>query len=164
MKNPAKMAARFKLPARLRNKPTTARHFEARIALADRIADLPGVATIERNGDTVPCRIDIYLRRGGRDRGLKRQPARLLCSLDRDSIAVNGLDQWDRYQVLSRGWGRLVDNLVSVHLPRDRKELETVWSIIKTAYDRNFESSAPEPDSVTVSTWDWPKFSRTSLQ
>ena len=164
MKDTVRMTTRFKLPARIRNKRNTAGDFEARIALADRIADLPGIETIERNNEAVPSRVDIYLRRESTDRGLKRKPPRLLCSLDRESVTVSGLDRWGRYQVLASGWGRLVDDLVCVDLPRDRKELEAVWSIVQRAYNRLYDSSAQEPGSLVLSTWDWPKFSRTSLQ
>ena len=164
MDNTARLTTRFKLPGRIRNQRNTADDFEARMALADRIADLPGIETIERADDTVPCRLDVYLRRECPDRALKNKPARLFCSLDRDSVTVRGLDRWGRSQVLSCGWGRLVDDRVCVYLPRDRKELEAVWSIVHRAYDSFFDSPEPEPGSIVLSTWDWPKFSRTSLQ
>lgn len=164
MDNTARLTTRFKLPGRIRTQRNTADDFEARMALADRIADLPGIETIERADDTVPCRLDVYLRRECPDRALKNKPARLFCSLDRDSVTVRGLDRWGRYQVLACGWGRLVDDRVCVYLPRDRKELEAVWSIVHRAYDSFFDSPEPEPGSIVLSTWDWPKFSRTSLQ
>jgi hypothetical protein len=125
---------------------------------------LPGIETIERNDDTIPSRVDVYLRHESNDRGLKRRPARLLCSFNRDCITVSGLDQWGRYQVLLCGWGKLVDDAVSVYLPRDRKELETVWIIVQSAHDRLFGTSEPEAGSLIISTWDWPRSSRTSLQ
>jgi len=164
MDNTAVLTTRFKLPARLRNKRNTAGKLEARMALADRIADLPGIETIERADDTVPCRIDVYLRRECPDQMLKSKPARLFCSLDRDNLTVRGLDRWGQHQVLSGGWGSLADERVCVHLPRDRKELEAVWSIVQRAYSSFFNSSEPEPGSIVLSTWDWPRFSRTSLQ
>ena len=164
MKNKARLTTRFKLPTRIRNKRNTADDLEARMALADRIADLPGIETIERADDSVPCRIDVYLRRECPDRALKRKPARLFCSPDRDSVMVRGLDRWGRHQVLSCGWGTLVDERVCVYLPRNRKELEAVWSIVHRAYISFFDLSEPEPGSIVLSTWDWPKYSRTSLQ
>jgi hypothetical protein len=112
----------------------------------------------------VPCRLDIYLSHAGTNRGPQGQPALLLCSLDRESVTVSGLDQWNRYQVLSYGWGKLVDDRVRVFLPRDRRELEIVWLIVQSAHSRLFDASVPETGSMTLSTWDWPKFSRTSLQ
>lgn len=164
MEETTRLTPRFKLPARIRNKRNTAAHFEARMALADRIADLPGIETIERADDTVPSRIDVYLRRECAAGMLKSRPARLFCSIDRDSVTVSGLDRWGRHQVLSCGWGTLVDERVCIHLPRDRKELDAVWSVVHRAYKDLFDSSEPEPGSTVVSTWDWPKFSRTSLQ
>jgi hypothetical protein len=45
------MTTRHRLPVRIRNKRNTANDFEARIAPADRIADLPGIEIIERRND-----------------------------------------------------------------------------------------------------------------
>jgi len=45
------MTTRLRLPARIRNKRNTADDFEARIAPADRIAELPGIEIIERSDD-----------------------------------------------------------------------------------------------------------------
>jgi hypothetical protein len=132
--------------------------FAARMALIDRIADLPGIETIERNGETISGRVDIYLRRKASDRVLKHKSAPGLCSLDCDGLTVSGLDRWDRYQVLANGWGKLVD------APRDHKELEIVWRIIRRAYDELLDTATSELGSGDISTWDFPKFSRTSLR
>lgn len=164
MDDTTRLTTRFKLPARIRNKRNTAANFEARMALADRIADLPGIETVERAGDTVPSRIDVYLRRERSAGALRRRPARLFCSLDRDSVTISGLDRWGQHQVLSCGWGTLVDELACLHLPRDHEELDAVWSVVHRAYSSFFDSSEPEPGSIVLSTWDWPKYSRTSLQ
>ncbi len=164
MEKTARLSSRFKLPTRIRNKRNTARHFEARMALADRIAGLPGIETVERTDDMVPSRIDVYLRREGSARMFKSRQARLFCSLNCDSVIVSGLDRWGQHQVLSCGWGTLIDELVCIHLPRDHKELDSVWNIVHRAYKNFFDSSGPEPGSIVLSTWDWPKYSRTSLQ
>ena len=156
--------ARFKLPARIRNKRKTPGDFSARVALIDRIADLPGIETVERNDETTPCRVEIYLRREASDRVLKRKAAQMLCSLDCNGVFLNGLDRWERYQVLANGWGKLVDHEVCVYLPRDSHELEVVWGIFRRAYDRLFGPLTSEAGSLVISTWDWPRFSRTSLQ
>lgn len=134
------------------------------MALVDRIADLRGIETIERSNDTAPSRVQIYLQREASDRVLRRKPAQLLCSLDRNGVVISGLDPWERYQVLASGWGTLVDDQVCVHSPRDSKELAIVWSLIQRAYDRLFCPLTPAAGSMVVSTWDWPRFSRTSLQ
>ena len=155
---------RFKLPARLRNKRKTPGDFSARMALIDRVADLPGIETVARNVETTPRRVEVYLRRDASDRVLKRQAAQMLCSLDCNGVFLNGLDRWERYQVLAKGWGKLVDHEVCFHLPRDSKELEIVWSVVQRAYDRLMGPLIPEAGSLVISTWDWPRFSRTSLQ
>ena len=163
MTETTKRAARLKLPARMRNKQKSSGDFAARMALIERIADLPGIETIERNNETIPGRVDVYLRREASDRVLKHEPAPRLCSLDCDGLTVSGLDRWDRYQVLANRWGKLMIDQVCVYLPRDQKELEIVWSIIRQAYDRLFDTSTSETGSGEISTWDFPKFSRTSL-
>ena len=161
MPRTTKKPARFSLPARIRNKCKTSANFSARMALVDRIADLPGIETIERNDDAAPCRVDVYLQREASDRALKRKPPRLLCGLDCNGVC--GLSRWERYQVLANGWGKLIDDQVCVYLPRDRKELQIVWSVIRRAYDRIFSPLTPDSGSVVISTWDVPRFSRTSL-
>ena len=128
------------------------------------IADLPGIETVKRNDETTPRRVEIYLRREASDLALKRKAAQMLCSLDGNGVFLNGLDQWERYQVLAKRWGKLVDYEVCVYLPRDAHELEIVWGVIRRAYERLIEPLTPEAGSVVISTWDWPRFSRTSLQ
>ena len=157
-------SARFNLPARIRNKRKTPGDFSARLTLIDRIADLPGIETVERNDETIPRRVEIYLRRETSDRALKRKAAPMLCSLDCNGVFLNGLDRWERYQVLAKGWGKLVDHEVCIFLPRDGHELEIVWGVVQRAYDRLFGPLTPEAGSLVISTWDWPRFSRTSLQ
>jgi len=164
MTKTTKKAARLMLPARIRNKQKSAGDFAVRMALVDRIADLPRIETAERNDETVPGRVAIYLRREASDRVLKRRPAQLLCSLDCNGVTVGGLNRWERYQVLADGWGKLINDQVCVYLPRDRKEVEIVWSIIRRAYDRLSGPLIPEPGSLVISTWDLPRFSRTGLQ
>ena len=159
-----KLPTRFKLPARIRIRRNKSGSLDARMALIDRIADLPGIETVERNEETIPRRVDIYLRRESADRVLRRKAARPLCSLDCTSVTVSGLDRWARYQVMANGWGKLIDDRVRVCLPRDEKELEIVWSVIRRAYDRLFGPSTPEAVALVVATRDRPKFSRTSLQ
>lgn len=154
---------RFTLPARIRTGKTSG-DVSARLALIDRIADLPGIETVERNDETFPRRVEIYLRRDASDRVLKRKPLQLLCSLDCNGVILSGLDRWERYQVLAKGWGQLVEDQVCVHLPRDSRELESVWNVFQRAYERLMDPAKPESGSLEVSTWDYPGFSRTSLQ
>lgn len=155
---------RFKLPARLRNKRKTAGDFSARVALIDRISDLPGIQTVERNDETTPRRVQIYLRHKVFDHEIGRKARQMLCSLDCIGVFLNGLDRWERYQVLANGWGKLVGHEVCVYLPRDGHELDIVWSVVQRAYERLMVPSTPEAGSLVISTWDWPRVSRTSLQ
>jgi hypothetical protein len=148
----------------MHNKQKNSGDFAARMALIDRIADLPGIETVERNDESIPGRVEIHLRRETSDRVLKRKPARILCCLDCNGVTVSGLSRWERYQLLTKGWGRLANDQVRVYLPRDQKELEIVWSVIRQAYDRFTSPPIPESGSVVISTWDFPRFSRTSLQ
>ena len=164
MTRTTRKTARFTLPARIRNNRKSPGDFSARMTLIDRIADLPDIETVERNDDTIPSRVEIYLRRDASDLVLKRKAPRLLCGLDCNGITIRGLSRWERYQVLANGWGKLVDDQVCVFLPRDHKELEIVWTVVRRAYDRLAGPSTPEAGSLVVSTWDWPRFSRTSLQ
>ena len=164
MTKTSKKAARLTLPARIRNKQKSSGDFAARMALIDRIADLPGIETVERNDEDIPGRVEIYFRRETSDRVLKRKPARQLCCLDCNCVTVSGLSRWERYQVMTNGWGKLINGQACVYLPRDHEDLEIVWSVIRQAYGRFTGRTTPESGSAVVSTWDFPRFSRTSLQ
>jgi hypothetical protein len=164
MAQTTKKTARFTLPARIRSKRRSSGDFSARFALIDRIADPPGIETVECNDEASPRRVEIYLRRDSSDRVLRRKPPRMLCSLDCKGVFLSGLNRWERYQVLANGWGKLTDDHVCVYLPRDSKELEIVWSVFQRAYERFIGPAEPEAGSPVISTWDWPRFSRTKLQ
>ena len=154
---------RFSLPARIRTGKANSNEFATKLALIDRIADLRGIETVERNDD-VPSHVDVYLSRHSTVTARKRSSPPLLCSLNSKGLTIDGLDNWARHQVVSNGWGKLMSNSVLVFLPRDDYELEVCWSIVQRAYDNQFDSSAPAPGTQIVSIWDWPKTSRTTLQ
>lgn len=162
MAKTTKLIARLKLRARIRNKRKTTGYFAARIALIERISGLPGIETFESNDQGSPGRVEIYLRGDDSDRALKRKPAPKICSLDFNGITVSGLNRWDRYQVLANGWGKLTNDQICVYLPRDHTELEIVWSVVRQAYNRLCGASSS--GSPEASTWNFPGFSRTSLQ
>jgi hypothetical protein len=164
MPEPRKIETRFHLPIRVRSRKHAGAELQARLDLIDRIADLQGITVAEQPDDAVPCRVDVYLRDAGPGALHKKRPPSLLCSLSRDGIAVYGLDRWARYQVLARGWGGLNEACANVHLPRDTNELETVWQIVRRSYDNQKLEPERELETLVVSTWDWPKYSRTSLQ
>jgi len=155
--------ARFQLPARIRSKKCRSDEFQLRMDLIDRIADLRGIETVECRDDTVPRQVDVFLNRDAADRVRKFQSPPLLCSLNCDGVMVSGLDRWARHQVVSRGWGKLMADQVLIFLPRDNMELDVVWKIFQRAYDNLFVSYTSEQGTQILSTWDWPKFLRTTL-
>jgi hypothetical protein len=159
-----KIETRFDLPIRIRSRKHPGTELQARLDLIDRVADLQGIEVAEQADDAVSCRVDVYLSDSPPVALRAERPSTLLCSLSRDGIAIYGLDRWARYQVLARGWGALNEACAQVHLPRDTNELETVWQIVRRAYDNRQLEPEKELEGLVVSTWDWPKYSRTSLQ
>lgn len=153
----------FKLRARARNRKCQSNDIHFRMELIDRIAALRGVETIDHRVDTVPRQIDVYLKHDGADGARRTQSPPMLCSLNSNGLMVSGLDRWARHHVASRGWGRPIFDQMLIFLPRDNKELDVVWKILRRAYDNLYVSSAREPGSQIVSTWDSPKSLRTTL-
>lgn len=154
---------RFLLPARVRAKKVPEDGFSCRLALADRIAELPGIHTVDQSHDTLPCTVHVHL--GNPLRVARNQQApRLLCSISRDGIGVHGLADWEKYQVLCRAWGKLQIDCVLIHLPRDGGELEVCWNIIQRAYRALTEASDEVSIRRMTSPWDLPRFSRTTHQ
>ncbi|HEY5643847.1 MAG TPA: hypothetical protein VIS31_13350 [Woeseiaceae bacterium] len=153
MATPETKPARFQLPTRIRSKKEP--RVTPSLTFADRVASLPGIEIKAPAADGAPAEISIYLNSGD-------QPT-LLCSLLSTGIAVHGLDNWDRHQVVSRGWGRLVQNRVMLFLPRDDGELDVCWDILKRATTRLAQPSAV-PARHSLSVWDMPSYSRTTLQ
>jgi hypothetical protein len=155
---------RFKLPIRSRPRQAAQVDLIARLELIDRVAELSGIHVNEHIDATVPCRVDVMLVARSSMRLHNKATQQKLCSLSCEGVTVYGLDKQARCEVVSRGWGELDLGAVRVGLPRDSKELESVWSIIKWAYDGKHISSDSEPGTHLAATWVWPKFSRTSLQ
>lgn len=164
MPESSKIQTRFDLPIRIRSRKCRETELQARLDLIDRIADLQGIDVAEQLDDAVPCRVDVHLSDSRAAGLLKERLSTLLCSLSRDGISIYGLDRWARYQVLARGWGCLNEACAQVHLPRDINELEAVWQIVRRAYNNHQFEPERELEGLVVSTWDWPKYSRTSLQ
>jgi len=159
-----KIETRFDLPIRIRSRKQSGTELQARLDLIDRIADLQDIDVAEQPDDAVPCRVDVYLTAHHPSASCDETPETLLCSLSRDGISIYGLDRWARYQVLARGWGGLNHTCAQVYLPRDTNELEAVWQIVRRAYDNRHFEPERELEELVVSIWDWPKYSRTSLQ
>jgi hypothetical protein len=153
----------YHLPARIRAKKAHDNSFSCRLALADRIADLAGIETVEDSDDGLPGRVNVYLQ--APSTSLRREHAALLlCKIAGDGIEVHGLDEWDRHQVLRGGWGRLQQGHVFMHPPRDYEELEVCWGVIQRAYTFLTDVSARAPLARKVASRALPRFSRTALQ
>jgi len=153
----------FQLPARSRSKQTSADVLSARLALAERISELPDIETVEDAEATVPWSVDVYVKVPTRSLR-KRQPPVLFCRIGRDGVGVYGLGNSDRHQALSRGWGKLARDSVTLHFPRDVTELDVCWDLLQRAYRSLIQSSAQSSPRRSVA-WagDLPSFSRTTL-
>lgn len=156
--------AQFELPPRIRTGKKSSREQEMRMALADRIADLTGIEILKRRDESIPGQIDVYVRQDSTARSLANHDAKLFCSLNSKGIMIRGLDRWAKHQLISRGWGKLIPGDVLVFLPRDGKELHIIWKVLQRAYDNIYDPAAKTSGTHIVSTWDWPQFSRTTLQ
>jgi hypothetical protein len=134
-----------------------------RLALADRIAALPGIETVEAQPGAMPHRVEVYLR--PTSASIRSFPDRLrLCTISRDELVVYGLGDGDKYRVLSRGWGRLRHHGVRLFLPRDSEELNVCWEILERAYRCLQEASATVRQPKRARFAELPGISRTTLQ
>lgn len=161
---PADKAGRLELRTRVQTRVADGDGFSCRIALADRIATLPNIRVVEASPDALPCRVDVYLHRKHTSAHKQQMPV-LFCSISRDGVAVYGLSNGERHQVLCHRWGWLERDRVVVFLPRDDEELEVCWAILQRAYGCLSETSAQSPRlRMSVPQWDLPRYSRTKLQ
>jgi hypothetical protein len=155
---PAIDVSRLVLPNRIRTKPVRApESFE----LAARVAGLPNVRMLGHGGNGGSLTACIYL---------EHEPTRrthaapiLLGRFGPAGISVEGLNDAERYQVLSTGWGRLEQHRVRLFPPRDEADAEVCWAILRHAYTTII--NAPERSHVAprVLFDDLPKPSRPSL-
>lgn len=135
MPKPSQRRIRFKLPTRIRTARGFSRGFSPRPSLEDRIAKLPGVnvADCETDKGSDIVRVNLTLPADGETASHDHEP---FADIGRDGVAVHGLGRAEKHQILSRGWGKLRKRDVLIYLPRDERELEICWSIIRRAYDR----------------------------
>lgn len=153
---------RFCLPARIRSRLVPEPLPSAERTLAKRLAGLPCVQTTADEQQTHPCTLSIYLQR--HDAGDDGQLASvLLCRIGSEGISVEGLSDYERHQVLSRGWGRLENRHVCLFPPRDDEELEICWSILCRAYDSILSPPVDMTTAPRASVAELPAVSRTSL-
>ena len=155
---------RFILPDRYRGKVASTGNLAARLALIDRIADLPGIDAVERNDELLPRRVDVFLRTDLADQVLKRRPGTFFLGIGPQGLTLQGLSRWERHQVLAHGWGELVDDQVRVFSPRNNEELDVIWKIVRRAYDRLYKPATLRNASPVMTTWQLPRVSRTYLQ
>lgn len=162
MSTAARDVSRFILPVRVQARQARDDSLAARLALADRIADLPGIHATDHDPNGGSWSVDVFVTQGAPSIR-KQRPAKLLCRIGHDGIVAFGLSNADRHQVLSRGWGRPHGDGVMLFLPRDEDELEMAWDILFRAYETMMcESAAAIP--VRTAWFDgMPSFSRTNL-
>jgi hypothetical protein len=153
----------YHLPARIRARKARDDSFSCRLALADRMADLAGIQTVEDGDGILPNRVTVYLQAPSSSQR-REHAALLLCKIGRDEIEIHGLDVGDRHRVLRAGWGRLRQDHVLMYPPRDHAELEVCWNIIQRAYRFLADASARSPLARKLASVELPKFSRTALQ
>jgi len=156
MATPATKQPRLRLPTRIRTKPEQEARPAPHRTLAERIAGLPGIEVVRQDDAGLLLDVAVYVLDG------KTAEARLLCNLQNHGITVHGLDDWDRHQVVLRGWGRLTRDCVLLFTPRDDGEVDVCWDILKRAGHRLSHSSAVR--TRRVSAWGLPSYSRTTLQ
>ena len=164
MATPAREFAPFPVPERAPVRHDPGDGLATRLMLAERIAELENIKTIETAGHTLPRSVDVYVQPPVVS--LRRQrPAALLCTISHDAIVVCGLDTIFRSRVIERGWGTGGPGGTRLLMPRDLDELRLCWQIIQHAYERLVAATAAAaPQRVNAWPGNLPRFSRTTLQ
>ena len=122
---------------------------ELRLQLAERIAGLPHIHTVEDTSRTLPWSVDVFVQPPIVSLR-KQRHSFLLCTLSHDSVRVYGP-------------GKQESTVLS--MPVDPDELEACWEAIRVAHDRLLSASAATRP-VRTAAWPGrlPSFSRTTLQ
>jgi len=128
--------------------------FAPRLLLAHRIAELPGAKVVDIDNNGGPFTVQVYLTPGA-EKNAGASSDRLFAQISHDGIVVNGLQNSDKHQVLSRGWGKLRKRAVVLYMPRNLQELEICWEILQRAFYRLSESG--ENASLPVFVADFPR-------
>ena len=161
MATPAYDIPRFVLPVRIRSKPSQPALTAPEAELAKRVAELPGVQII---GSDAHHAATACIHLAGRETAFRNpSPPVLFCRFGSTGISVEGLTDAERYQVLSRGWGRLEHHRIRLFTPRDEGDLEACWSILLRAYNTITRAPAGLHVAPQVLPDNLPKPSRTSL-
>jgi hypothetical protein len=154
---------RFEVPARIRDEGSFADSHHAGLLLADRIAAMPCIRTVENGGEALPSSVAVYLDEG-RAPARKRMPPVTLCVIRRNDLTVYGLDLEDRRHLVTRGWGEAEHDRVRMFLPRDEREVDILWTILQHAHCALLNPSARSTVARHRVNGDLPRFSRTTLQ
>jgi hypothetical protein len=164
MATPAREIAPFPIPERAPACHDPGDGLLIRLMLAERIAELENIKTIETANLTLPRSVDVYVQPPVVS--LRRQrPAALLCTISHDAIVVCGLDGVFCSRVIERGWGTGSKGSTRLLMPRDHDELKLCWRIIRHAYKRLVDATAAAtPQRVNGWPGNLPRFSRTTLQ
>lgn len=163
MSDQPRTVPRLRLPARIRSGPAAADVTACRLELADRIALLPGIRVLEGPDGDVAASVSVVLSRSDGSTGSDAVD-RFFCQVSRDGLAISGLCDRDRHQVIRGGWGRLRRDHVLLHLPRNADELAVCWHVVEQAFTALCRDSDHFTGRRRASPWDLPRFSRTSLQ
>lgn len=150
------------LPVRATLVQAGGENISAKIALSDFISDLPGIQVVDHNAVGGSRKVDVQYQPPTTSARKRYRPL-FLCRIGCDSIVVSGLNDRDRCQVLSRGWGCRHPAGVALHFPRDDQELEMTWRILRRAYDALVEASAFARPTRAALSDTLPRFSRTNL-
>lgn len=151
---------RLLLPTRIEDGKSPSEGCLPRLALAARIADLPGILTVDKVVDQTHFSVNVFLLP---ELGSSRKPLVPVrfCSINNDGIEIFGLNDIDREAIVANGWGQLQAKRVLVCLPRDKGEVEACWQILTFAYDRLKDEFKSHRRKRIVSPWALPYFSQT---
>lgn len=163
MATAADQVRRLMLPTRIQDRILPSEGCLPRLALAARIAELPGIVTVDKVVDQSQFGVNVFLQL---ESGSAKKPVAPIrfCSIDNDGIELFGLSDADKSVLLSHGWGRLQGKRMFVYLPRNKAEVEACWRILAFAYDTLNAETTRHRRSRTVSPWALPYFSENKLQ
>lgn len=153
----------FEVPPRLHQCGAPADGNPARLLLADRIARLPRIRTVDNGPEALPTSVTVFVENDHAP-ARKRHPPMTLCVISREGMTVHGLSLRDRRHLVMRGWGEMLNDRVQVFLPRNPAEVDVCWTILQHAHCFLLDISARLPGSRQAKHGDLPRFSRTTLQ
>ena len=164
MATPAREIAPFPIPERAPTHVDTGDGLATRLMLAERIAELENIKTVEEGDGTLPRSVGVYVQPPVVSTR-RQSPAALLCRISHDAIVVCGLDAVCRNRIIERGWGESTGEAVRLLMPQDLDELGLCWKIVQHAHQRLLDATtAAAPRRARGWPDNLPRFSRTTLQ